>query len=190
MPAWRTLRQHFPTWRTSQLANGSAYIPPGKKICVNLITDKWITYDSLLYFDDFTKTDTSCVREFHVRFVSCRPQMHPLLDYLAELLRNSWDHFSPSCADLVISSSLDFVSGLIVEYDHENMPVWLLIILCIWYCQASSGFRWTNVPPVIRGGFEPWRVSRHLPWYSRFHLIFRWPHTFRSFPTWSITLMM
>ena len=146
-------------------------------------------YDSLIYFDDFTKTNTSSVREFHARFVSNRPQLHPVLDYYAELLRNAWNHFSPSCANLVVSSSLDFVTGLILEYDHQKMPVWLWVI-CIWYRQVLSGFRWTNVPLVIRGGFEPWRVSRHLRWYSCFHLTFRWLHTFRSFPTWSIYLMM
>ena len=49
-------------------------------------------------------------------------QMHPLLDYYAELLRNAWNDFSPSCADLVVSTSLDFVTGLIVDYDHQKMP--------------------------------------------------------------------
>ena len=120
------------------------------------------SHDSLIYFDDFTKMGTSSVREFHARFVSSRPQTHPLLDYYVELLRNAWNHFSPNCADLVISSCLDLVAGLILEYDHQKMPVWLRVI-CIWYRQISSGFRWTNVPPVIRGGFELWRVSRHLP---------------------------
>ena len=80
-------------------------------------------FNSLIYFDDLTKTDTSSVREFHARFTSSRPQTHPLLDCYAELLRNAGNHFLPTCANLVVSSSLDFVTGLIVEYDHLKMPV-------------------------------------------------------------------
>ena len=117
----------MPTWRTFQLVNGSAYIQPGEKyrkvLCEKFLSTLtlliWLI--SLIYFDDFTKTDTSSVREFHARFVSNRPQMHPLLDYYAELLRDAWNHFLPSCADLVVSSSLDFVTGLIVDYDHQKM---------------------------------------------------------------------
>ena len=109
--------------------------------------------DSLIYFDDLTNTDVSSVREFHARFVSSRPQMHPLLDYYAKLLREALarNYFLPSSANLVVSSSLDFVTGLIVDYDLQKMPVRIRV----W-----SGFRWTNVPSVIRVGFEPWWASR------------------------------
>lgn len=83
------------------------------------------SFDSLIYFDDLSKTDTSSIREFHARFISSQSQMHPLLDYYAELLRNARKHFLPSCANLIVSSSLDFVTGLIVDYDLQKMPVWL-----------------------------------------------------------------
>ena len=79
--------------------------------------------DSLIYFDDLTKTDSSSVQEFHACFFSSQPQMHPLLDIYAELLRDARNHFLPSCANLVVSSSLDFVTGLIIDYDLQKMPV-------------------------------------------------------------------
>ncbi|KZP29869.1 terpenoid synthase [Athelia psychrophila] len=77
----------------------------------------------LIYFDDLTKTDASSVREFHTRFVSGRSQMHPLLDSYATLLRKAWEHFLPPCANLVVSSSLDFINGLIVDHDQQQMTV-------------------------------------------------------------------
>jgi len=79
--------------------------------------------NSLIYFDDLTKTDVSSVRQFHARFISGQPQMHPLLDSYASLLQHAWNHFLPGCANLVISSSLDFVTGLIVDHDQQNMLV-------------------------------------------------------------------
>ena len=78
---------------------------------------------SLIYFDDLTRTDTSSVREFQARFISGQPQMHPLLDFYAVLLRSAWKHFLPSCANLVVSTSLDFVTGLIIDYDQQDKQV-------------------------------------------------------------------
>lgn len=80
-------------------------------------------HSSLIFFDDLTRTDASMVREFHPRFASGRAQMHPLLDLFADTLRRSYDHFLPTCANLVVSSSLDFVTGLIVDHDLQNARV-------------------------------------------------------------------
>jgi hypothetical protein len=77
----------------------------------------------LIYFDDLTRTDASMAREFHTRFACAKPQMHPLLDLFGDILRNSYDHFLPSCANLVISSSLDFITGLVVDHDLQTMQV-------------------------------------------------------------------
>ena len=106
-------------------------------LCESLGTDnlKWFSFHSLIYFDDLSKTEASSVREFHARFVSSRPQMHPLLDYYAELLRNAGNHFLPSCANLVVSSSLDFVTGLMIDYDLQKMPV-CLCVECIWFLSS------------------------------------------------------
>ena len=84
---------------------------------------------SLIFFDDLTRTDPSTVREFHPRFICGRPQMHPLLDLFAGLLRSSYDHFLPTCANLVVSSSLDFISGLIADHDLQHMQVYMHIVL-------------------------------------------------------------
>jgi hypothetical protein len=78
---------------------------------------------SLIYFDDLTRTDASMAREFHTRFACAKPQMHPLLDLFGDILRNSYDHFLPSCANLVVSSSLDFITGLVVDHDLQTMQV-------------------------------------------------------------------
>ncbi|KAF8955784.1 hypothetical protein BDZ97DRAFT_1604838, partial [Flammula alnicola] len=77
----------------------------------------------LIYFDDLTRRDASPVREFQANFLCGRPQMHPLLDSFAAWLRKAWEHFLPACANLVVSSSLDFVTGLILDHDQQEMAV-------------------------------------------------------------------
>ena len=84
------------------------------------------TLDSLIYFDDLTRTDASSIRDFHRRFTSGQPQLHPLLDSYGALLRKAWIHFLPTCANLVVSSSLDFITGLIIDHDQQNMQVCVL----------------------------------------------------------------
>ena len=59
--------------------------------------------------------------------------MHPLLDLFGDILRSSYDHFLPSCANLVVSSSLDFVTGLVVDHDLQNMQVHCLSRICGYF---------------------------------------------------------
>lgn len=91
----------------------------------NIGTQRWIALYTvcLIFFDDLTQTDPSHAREFHQCFMNGQKQKHPLLDGYASLLRAAHDHFNPSAANLVVSSSLDFVTGLILDYDHKNLEV-------------------------------------------------------------------
>ena len=77
----------------------------------------------LIFFDDLSVTEPDCLREFHSRFVCAEPQQHPLLDSLASLLRKARECFNPSAANLIVANSLDFITGLILDYDHKQMKV-------------------------------------------------------------------
>lgn len=110
-------------------------MPPSEKYFMRVIqTSANHLSGSTIYFDDLTRTDTSSVWGFHARFISGQPQMHPVLDSLAMLLRDAWNHFPPSCANLVVSSTLDFITSLIIDHDQQKMLVWAWVI-CIRNCQ-------------------------------------------------------
>lgn len=91
----------------------------------NKATQRWIALYTtcLIFFDDLTVTDPSAARDFNMLFVNGQPQRHRLLDGYAQLLKVSRDHFNPSCANLVVSSSLDFITGLVLDYDHKKTVV-------------------------------------------------------------------
>ena len=94
-------------------------------------TKYWIALysASIIFFDDLSVIDPGPFREFHTRFICAESQKHPLLDTYASLLRNATQHFHPSAANLIISSSLDFITGLVLEYDYEKMKVNGLLIV-------------------------------------------------------------
>ena len=88
-------------------------------------TKYWIALysASIIFFDDLSVTDPGPFRVFHTRFICAESQEHPLLDTYASLLRNSTQHFHPSAANLIISSSLNFITGLVLKYDYEEMKI-------------------------------------------------------------------
>jgi hypothetical protein len=111
------------TLKMPPLVNSFAFTRPGEQSLHSCFLGVNYLPSSLMFFDDLTRTDASMVREFHTRFACAKPQMHPLLDLLADILRDSYNHFLPSCANLVLSSSLDFLTGLVVDHDLQNMQV-------------------------------------------------------------------
>lgn len=113
------------TLKTGPLANSFAFIRPGEHLFCSSFLGVNYLLSSLIFFDDLTRTDASAVQEFHSRFACGRLQLHPLLDLFAGLLRSSSDHFLLPCANLVVSSSLDFINGLIVDHDLQDMQVYI-----------------------------------------------------------------
>ena len=78
---------------------------------------------SIIFFDDLLVTNPSPFHEFHTRFLCAKSQKHPLLNTYTSLLRNSTQHFHLSAANLIISSSLNFITGLVLKYDYEEMKI-------------------------------------------------------------------
>ncbi|KAF8897324.1 hypothetical protein BD779DRAFT_1490231 [Infundibulicybe gibba] len=76
-----------------------------------------------IYFDDLALRDASVVREFNALFLGNRKQHHPLLDAFAILLRTTSEHFSDICAAMIITSTLDYISALIVEQEQQDAVV-------------------------------------------------------------------
>lgn len=91
----------------------------------NRATQQWICIYTafIIYFDDILEKDASMVREFHKRFMTGRLQEHALLDQYAAFLRKAWIHFHPTCANLIVTSILDFITGLLIDAENPSIKV-------------------------------------------------------------------
>ncbi|KZP17002.1 terpenoid synthase [Athelia psychrophila] len=91
----------------------------------NPATQKWICLYTafIIYFDDILEKDASMVREFQQRFLAGRPQENALLDQYAVFVRKAWIHFHPACANLVVTSILDFITGLLIDAENPSIEV-------------------------------------------------------------------
>ncbi|KAG2146059.1 isoprenoid synthase domain-containing protein [Suillus bovinus] len=60
---------------------------------------------------------------FNEQFVNCQPQGHPLMNALDGLLREVTCHHSAPVSNFVVTSSLDFVSSLLLDIETKDMPI-------------------------------------------------------------------
>jgi hypothetical protein len=60
---------------------------------------------------------------FNERFASCQPQGDPALKALDSLLRETKRHYSPLVSNLIITSTLDYVSSLLIDHETKDMQV-------------------------------------------------------------------
>ena len=77
----------------------------------------------LIYIDDVHQNDVEGIYGFNERFVLCQPQDDPVLESLASLLRELPKHFGRVSSNMMISSTLNFVTSLILDYETKDMPV-------------------------------------------------------------------
>ncbi|KAG2039920.1 terpenoid synthase [Suillus americanus] len=63
------------------------------------------------------------VYHFNERFSNCQEQGDPVLNAWDVLLREVPHHYSPLVSNLITTSALDFVSGLLLEYETKDMEV-------------------------------------------------------------------
>ncbi|KAF8887830.1 isoprenoid synthase domain-containing protein [Infundibulicybe gibba] len=104
---------------------------PGAAMCMTLyphlsVSSRYyicIYTACVAYVDDLALRDATVVREFNVSFLQNKKHAHPILDGLAIILRTTHDHFSENNASMIITSTLDFISSLVMEHDQQEMMV-------------------------------------------------------------------
>jgi hypothetical protein len=64
------------------------------------------------------------VYRFNERFANCQPQEHPVLNALDGLLREVHCHHSAPVSNLIVTSSLNFMSSILLDNETQDMPVW------------------------------------------------------------------
>lgn len=64
------------------------------------------------------------VYHFNQRFANCQPQGDPVLNALDGLLREVHHHYSAPVSNLIVTSSLNFMSSILLDNETQDMPVW------------------------------------------------------------------
>ncbi|RDB17351.1 hypothetical protein Hypma_001990 [Hypsizygus marmoreus] len=74
----------------------------------------------LFYLDDVFDHNYTAISEFNDRFVTNRPQRAKVLDHFATLILEMSYFYSGASANLVVSGSLNFVTGTLVEHETKT----------------------------------------------------------------------
>lgn len=81
----------------------------------------------LIYLDDVFQHNIEGVREFNHYFIHGTHPSDPVLDSFAALLRELSQHWSRTVANLMVTSTLNLVTALLLEHEAQDMPVRVLL---------------------------------------------------------------
>ncbi|KAG2369199.1 isoprenoid synthase domain-containing protein [Suillus spraguei] len=105
-------------------------------------TKIWICFFTTLCvcIDDMKKVeDLAHVYHFNERFANCRPQEHPVMNALDGLLREAACHYSALASNLIVTSSLNFMSSIVLDNETQDMPISLQAPSYPEYSRLLSG---------------------------------------------------
>lgn len=78
----------------------------------------------LVYLDDVFQADIGAVKEFNERFAANATQENPSLQGFANLLRDDTPkHFGRVVSNLIVTSTLNLVTALLLEHETQDMVV-------------------------------------------------------------------
>ncbi|KAF8653406.1 hypothetical protein AX16_003949 [Volvariella volvacea WC 439] len=72
-----------------------------------------------IYIDDYFQDDVEPLREFSVNLMVGRKQRHVILDAFVQCTKRVGECFGDVMASMVCKGTLDFVIGMVVEFDHR-----------------------------------------------------------------------
>lgn len=98
-----------------------------------------------IYLDDKFKQDVDGVAKFTERFLRGIPQGDRALDAFADLILETFHHFPQFAANLMVSSTLNAVNALLLEYETRDMKV--RGMLSTWM-RSNSFDRFQTTPKV------------------------------------------
>ena len=77
----------------------------------------------VIWIDDAYAQDVTGVDSFNERFVNGRQQANEGLDGFDRLLRETNLHFHGIQANVILTSSLNFSTSILLEFETQRMPV-------------------------------------------------------------------
>lgn len=87
----------------------------------------------LFYLDDAFERNYAAIAEFNDRFVTARPQRVKMLDHFATLILEMSYFYSGASANLIVSETLNFVTGTLVEHETRDVKVSVPVFWCTSY---------------------------------------------------------
>jgi hypothetical protein len=116
-----------PSVRT-YLRDGVTYMATACAHLPHRPTQIWAAlYTTCIFFVDDAMTrfplERTNIYRFNQRFVRGQAQGSGVLDALADLLHRVPDLFQPASSNLIVTSTLDFVTGNLLEYETKGMQV-------------------------------------------------------------------
>jgi len=77
----------------------------------------------LIYVDDVYQHDVEGINCFNERFILCQAQDDPVLDALASLLREFHQYFGRAASNIMITSTMNFITSLLLDHETQGIPV-------------------------------------------------------------------
>ena len=77
----------------------------------------------MLYGEDVGNQDPDAVSQFARRLVRGEPQVHPIFDRLASLLKEAHVYWTDVGADAIITGTIDALSATFIEFATSDMTV-------------------------------------------------------------------
>ncbi|KAG6836122.1 hypothetical protein H0H93_011154 [Arthromyces matolae] len=93
----------------------------------------------LIYIDDVSSKDITAYVAFEERFLQNIPQLDPVLDGLASVLRAMFDFYPVFFANSIISATFDFISGTCIEPAVESFKSSNSSPRFPWFLRARTG---------------------------------------------------
>jgi hypothetical protein len=87
----------------------------------------------LVYIDDTYSDDASGIQDFNTRFVLGQKQRDTTLQCMAEFIHEIPQRYGYIASNTIITSTLNLITALFVEYKTKSMPVSNLRLLQFWY---------------------------------------------------------
>ena len=82
----------------------------------------------LIYLEDIFHKDVDLVREFNTRFALHQPKGNAVLDALATFLMEMPERFGRVVANLMMTSTLNLITAVILEDELQNISVSKLVL--------------------------------------------------------------
>ena len=76
---------------------------------------------------------------FEQRFLSGKPQLHPILNALAGMLLCMWDFYDPLCANTIIAWTFEYLTTACIEPDIERLPLVRGTQRFSWFVRRRTG---------------------------------------------------
>ncbi|KAG1794416.1 terpenoid synthase [Suillus plorans] len=121
------------------MSNAYIHLPDhATKIWICLFTAVCTCIDDMIKAEDLVH-----LYRFNERFMNCQPQGHPVMNALDELLREVACHYPAPVSNLIVTSSLDFMTSSLLDNETKDMPISLQAPSYPEYSRLLSGISTT-----------------------------------------------